>query len=624
LNRFSTLSAARSEPEAGGSLGTIFWSALAGLLVPLLIIVLGVIAVLLDSGGLRQSEQRLGTNLSVPLPNWLIQHEELRQLTELVGVGLVLAGVFCLSIWMTRCVADRRARQIVKSLHARLLRQSLRRAEIEGAAAQGLRAEILIDQQLPAMQKGLSLWYRSIPRSILILLGCVTLAILVNVWLALLAVLSGLMVWQLYRKLRNSDDDQLTHWEVPRTRRRMSELVGQAPLLARLQADGLADHAFSSELETLYRRIAIEDGRRARLWPVLFLATAVAIAVLILGLGVNLFGVQRGLSLPAAFVLGLALAGAAVSARRLIRLAGQLRISGRASESVYLYLQRSNEIAPSEQRVGLGGIRQSVDIHDVSISDSDGTAILSNLTLQLKPGSLVVLLGTEDVSTQALAELLMGFGRPQSGLVEIDGIRLLDVHPQALARNVMWIEPSGPIWEDTVLENLRGGDDSINNSDIHDTLEALGIYEQIQGLPEGLNTILTPGDSRVGPEVTYALGIARAALHRPPIILAKESSPPAEHIADDPCLKALSDLARRGSLVVVLPRRLQTLRTADRVILLNGPRLVGEGTHTDLLADSDLYRHLNYLLFNPYRRRSVVSASSDETRAGAQKGDGGN
>ena len=58
-----------------------------------------------------------------------------------------------------------------------------------------------------------------------------------------------------------------------------------------------------------------------------------------------------------------------------------------------------------------------------------------------------------------------------------------------------------------------------------------------------------------------------------------------------------------GTLVVMLPRRLQTLRTADRVVLLNGPRLVGEGKHAQLLADSDLYRHLNYLLFNPYRHQ---------------------
>jgi ABC-type multidrug transport system fused ATPase/permease subunit len=63
----------------------------------------------------------------------------------------------------------------------------------------------------------------------------------------------------------------------------------------------------------------------------------------------------------------------------------------------------------------------------------------------------------------------------------------------------------------------------------------------------------------------------------------------------------LQELRDAGSLVVILPRRLQTLRQADRVVLMNGPRIAGEGKHSTLLSDSDLYRHLNYLLFNPYR-----------------------
>ena len=98
-------------------------------------------------------------------------------------------------------------------------------------------------------------------------------------------------------------------------------------------------------------------------------------------------------------------------------------------------------------------------------------------------------------------------------------------------------------------------------------------------------------------------GIARALLHQPPIVLAKEPPPPAEHIAEDPCLKALRRLVDAGTLVVILPKRLQTLRTADRVVLFNGDRLVGEGRHAELLSSSDLYRHLNYLLFNPYRHQ---------------------
>ena len=584
------------------------WSTMAGLLVPLLVVLVGLLALLLDGGGLSGDTARLGTHLFVPLPRFFYEQPALMQLTGLVAVSFLVAILFCFSVWMNRRAADRRARRIVQALHKRVLAQSVRRAELEGAAAQHIRAQDLIGSQLPELQRALSLWYRSIPRSVLLLVGCVSLALLVNVWLALLAVVSGVLLWQLYQRLRGVEETDLADWEVPRTRQRMAELVGQAPMLARLQSQGLADRAFDSELEALYRRLAIEDSHHGRVWPLLLLATSAAVAIMLLGLGVNLFGADNGLSVPAALVLGLALTGAVLAAARLSLLARTLRSGGRASNAIYDYLKRSDEIAPTEQRVGLAGVREGVEIHDVTLTDSHGQAILSHLTLDFTPRSMVALLGTESVSTRALTELLMGFGRPAEGRVMIDGIRLLDVHPRALADNVMWIEPSGPIWDGKIIENVRGGDESIPSADVVEVLEKVDVYERLQRLPEGLNTYVTAGDSMLGTETTYGIAVARALLHKPPILLAKEPPPPAEHLAEDPCLKALLELVKNGTLVVMLPHRLQTLRSANRVILLNGPRLAGEGKHAELLNDSDLYRHLNYLLFNPYRHQRNDSA----------------
>lgn len=601
--RFNTLAQLRHEPEARGFQLSYLWSSLAGLLVPTLIIFVGVIAMLLNSKGLEKTAVTLGTHLSVPLSEDFIGQEPLMQLTQLVGITLLTAAVLAGCIWLHRRSADARANRIVKSMHERILKQSLRRAEVEGAAAQQVRADDIIGHQLPCIQTGLSQWYQAVPRSLLTLVGCVFLAVLVNIWLAVLAVISGVLVRQFFRKLHRQKDSELTHWEVPRSRQRMATLVGQAPLLARLQSQGIADQAYQQELESMFRRLDLEDSRQARIWPLVFMAVCTAIAVMILGLGVNLLGSDSGLNVPAALVLGLALAGAASAAGQLQRLTGQLAKSGESSEAIYRYLKRSDDVAPSEQRVGLAGLRDNVEIRDVTLSDSNGELILSHLSLELYPEQLVVLLGTEQVSTRALTELLMGFGLPREGRVSIDGIPLRDIHPQALARNVMWIEPDGPIWNGTILENLSGNDSGISSGDVFDALREVNVYERIQRLPEGLNTIVSANDSMLGVETTYGIAVARALLHKPPILLALEPPPPAEHMAEDPCLNAFKKLVRQGTLVVLLPRRLPSLRAADRVVLLNGERLAGEGNHSELLATSDLYRHLNYLLFNPYRHQ---------------------
>jgi len=601
----TTLSQPRHEPAAGGDPLAYVWAVLSGLLLPVLVILVGLLAAVLNQRGLRESPVRLGTHFSLPLPERFLAQDAVLQLSELVALTFLITLLFCLVVWRNRRSADMRAGRIVKALHAKLLSQSLRRAESEGAAAQHVHAEALIGNHLPKLQHALSLWYRAIPRSLLIFVGCVVVALLINLWLALLAVVSGVLVWQLYQYLHDSEKTELSRWEVPRTRLRMAELVAQAPLLARLQAQGLADQAFRSELDALYRRLDAEERRQGRTWPLLFLASAVAIAVLILGLGVNLFDAQSGLTLPSALTLGLALAGAVLAVSRLSSLRSNLNHCVDACDAVYVYLRRSEETVPSEQRVGFAGLREAVEIRALTLGGTGGKPILSHLSLKLERGTFVALLGTESVSTRSLTELLMGFGRPVEGEVLIDGINLKEVHPQALAKNVMWIDPAGPIWDGTILENLRGGIETFNNSEIVEALESVNVYERLQRLPDGLNTFVTAGDTSLGVETTYAIGIARALLHKPPIVLAQEPPPPAEHIAEDPCLKALQRLVSGGTLVVILPRRLQTLRAADRVVLFNGSRLVGEGRHADLIGSSDLYRHLNYLLFNPYRHQQA-------------------
>ncbi len=603
LIRYSTLSQPRQEAESSGGFFTLLWSLTAGILVPVLVILIGLMAVLLNERGLGGPSTQLGTYLAVPIPPAFAEQAALVQLTELVGLSIAVAAAFSLAIWLQRRSADSRAGRIARALHTRVLSQSLRSAELEGAAAQHLRAQRLIGEQLPSIQSGLSLWYRVIPRSLLTLLGCLVVALLVNPWLALLAIVSGILLWQLFRRFREDDQTELNQWEVPRMRNRMAELVGQAPLLARLQSPGLADRTFGNELELLYRRLGERDSRLARIWPILFLAISASVAVLVLGLGVNLFQANHSLSLPSALVLGLSLGAAVVAAGRLLSLAAHLHISSEASDSLYHYLKRSSEIAPSEQRVGLSGLQENVEIAGVTLIESTGQPILSHLSLKFAPGTLVALLGTETVSTKALSELLMGFGMPAEGRVTIDGVSLRDIHPQALARNVMWIEPDGPIWDGTIYENLRGNDDTITNSEIVDAVTAVGVFDRLQRLPEGMNTMLTAGDSILDVESTYAIATARALLHRPPILLAMEPPPPAEHLAEDPCLKVFRKLVNAGTLVITLPKRLETLRYADRVVLLNGPRLAGEGKHAELLGNSDLYRHLNYLLFNPYRHQ---------------------
>ena len=599
--RFPAFRTARREEAGRASFGWYLVAIAAGLLVPCLIVVVGLIAMLLSPQGLKSSPVRLGSHLTVPIPAWFIDLPPLVQLTYLVGLSLTLAIAFSFAIWAHRYGADRRSRAITLKLHQDLLRQSMRRAEIEGAVTQRVRAQGLIEQRLPQLARGLSSWWRSMPRSLLMLVGCIVVALLVNVPLASLAVISGLLLWQFYRSLRQTIESETAAWETPRARRRLVNLIAQAPLLARTQSGGAADLAFVAELETLYKRLEIQQKLRGRLWPLMSLATSGAIALLVLGLGVNLFDDQSGLSLPAALVLGLSLAGAVAGSTRLVQAINASAAADEASRATYQYLGIVDDSPPSEQRVGLAGLRDQVELVDVTLADAVGETILSHVSLQLRPGTLVALLGTNAVSTFSLAELLLGIGRPNHGRIAVDGISLRDIHPRSLVKNVLWVGADGPISDASVIDNIAAGHTSVDTHDIMTVTQELGIYDALSRLPEGLQTILSPNDSRLSAEERYAIGIARALLHKPPIIVVEEPPLPTEELAADLCFAALRRLVSEKSLVLILPKRLNTLRAADRVLLLNGPKIAGEGKHNELLQSSDLYRHLNYQLFNPYR-----------------------
>jgi len=580
----------------------------AALMVPLLIIITGCVASTLSRGLLAPSV-RFGRALRVPLPASLLELEPLTQLAWLVGLIALLSVALAILLWRTQVGLLQRSRQTIESLHSRLLQHSLHRAQTEGAAAQRARVEALIAKELPSLRVGLIAWWQSLPRTLLTMIGCILVALLVDVWLAALAVVSAIFVWRLQVWLSSRESVRMIGWELANSQQRLVELVQQAPLLARLQSRAVVADVFAEELQRVRRRQAIVDGHQARIVPLVGLAALLAVCVVVLALGVNRFRVDplteeatgQGMGLPAAVVLALSLTVATISAIRLLRAYKKIRKASGAAEVIYHFVNGDEE-GELGDRVGITGLRSAVELDRVTLSGNSGRDILTSLTLRLEPRSLVAVLGTDAVSTAALTELLLGFGKPSDGTIAIDGLPIAEIHPNSLSRQVFWIGQDGPIWSGTVRENLLGLDAIGGDEAMREALRRVGIYERLNDLSDGLSTVVTPDDQRLDSPTRYAVGVARALLRRPAVVVVEEPDS-AEMLDDDPSLDALLFLAQSGSLVIILPRRLRTLRVADRVILLNGSRLAGEGKHEALLAGSDLYRHLNYLLFNPYRKQ---------------------
>lgn len=594
-------SAARRDPAAAAPGHWYIIALINAAVIPAMVVIAGVIVSLLEQQGISQSPVRLGTQFVVPIPQALVAQSPLIQLTWCCAALLVLSLLLALSSWAHRRGVDRRTQRLLAKLHRELLSQALRRASIEGAIAQRERIAQLIEERLPRLGEGLRSWWLAVPRSLLLVIGGLAVALLVNIPLASLAIIGGLLLWQFHQWLWAKVDEEFTAWELPRARRRLVDLISQAPLLAKTHTGGVADQAFEAELETLLRNAEAGQRARRRHSPLLVIAASLVIVLLVLGLGVNLLAPQSDLSVSSLWVLVLSLVATVTGATRLSRAIAGAVMADEAARPIHQFLKVAGDASPSEQLVGLAGLRERIEIRDVALSVAGGKMILGGVSLQLRPGELVALMGTRPASPLALAELLIGIGRPSQGTIRIDGIEITEIHPRSLAKQVLWIGADGPITDGTLMENLVGERARYQTHDVVTIIQSLGIDSLLTQLEDGQQTVLAPEDARLSGEQRYLIGVARALIHRPPIIVVEEAAPPAEELGGDRALVALRKLADTGSLVIVLPRRLTTLRAADRVVLFSGPQLAGEGKHNGLLQSSDLYRHLNYLLFNPYR-----------------------
>lgn len=572
---------------------------ISGLLTVLIILVAGVTAFLLTERRLEPTIP-LGPFFSLPVPQSLVDTTPMWQLLYLTGATVLLGAIQAVLIWFSYRQVIERAGQALDGLHVRMLQRTLSRASDEGVAAQRWKAEQLLEKSLPQVRSGLISWWRAIPRSIVTLVGCLGVAMLIDPALTLLAAISGLLLWRLATYMTDDDDESSGDWELPDARRRLLELLQQAPLLARIQSRHGVDHLYSEQLRLLKSKQQRVDLHWSRLVPIVGFGLGLALALLALVMGGRILDQQHSLNLAGAMVLLLFVIAAAAAGFRILAMIRELGPARKAANNLYDFLD-AHPSPPSSMLVGFANLRQSVQLERVSLLDGLGHPLLEDLSLELKPGQIIALMGKEPVGVQAVVELLMGYGRPHEGRLTFDGINVAEIHPNSLSKQVMWVAADGPLWPGTIIENISA-DQEISLDEIVDVTKQLGIYDDLQNLPDGFNTVVTTGDARLSATLEFGIGLSRALVRCPAVAILEEPPRDPQGTADELPTRGLRQLALSGSLVIVLPRRLSSLRAADRVLLLHQGKLAVEGTHQALLESNDLYRHLNYLLFNPYRK----------------------
>lgn len=463
-------------------------------------------------------------------------------------------------------------------------------------------ADLFVDQT-SAIQRGLVAWWRAFPHAAAFAILLAILALSVDFWVALAVVLLAVLAWRLFQEFRRRQqrrlalaldrEDKLTALLLDNLSQ--NQVLGNLPLEDRVDAE-----LFDENLRRFNASILGRDIPAAANGPLILLLALLVAGLVLLLAGFNVLRDPPRLSIAQVALLAWSLAAGVYPLFRFERVLERLPAANEAARDVFAYLDRQSTVGQIADAAPLEKLSRQVALDHVTMLNTAGIPLLDDVTFSLAAEERVVIFWSGNTTPVSLAGALARFCDPSAGRVLFDGRDLRHATLDSVRRQVMVILADHVLVSGTLAENIVGDDRRISSDEIIEALKLVHAYEFVQPLSEGLETIVGPHALTLSPGQAMRLALARVALRQPSVVVIEEPREELDQVTAERVTEALEQVVR-GRALVVLARRLPTLRAARRILLFHDGRLVADGTHQGLLQTSELYRHLNYVRFNEFR-----------------------
>ena len=242
----------------------------------------------------------------------------------------------------------------------------------------------------------------------------------------------------------------------------------------------------------------------------------------------------------------------------------------------------ANDVENNKGKTKVKTVRGEFDFQDLCFAYDSSKPVLNHLNLHVAAGETIALVGESGAGKSTVLNMVIGFNKPDSGRVLLDGVDMNTINLHSYRQHIAVVPQTSILFSGTIRDNITYGMEKVSEEKLNQVIDAANLRSFIDGLPDGLNTVVGEHGGKLSGGQRQRISIARALIRDPDIIILDEATSALDSISEKEIQEALNNLTKNRTTFIVA-HRLSTIKGADKIAVLREGHCTEYGSYDELM-----------------------------------------